>query len=99
MSFQTLPYTDLAYSVQADGSYHSSLRRAAASRLSNQLSGAVGSATRSAMAHPASKQVWAIVMEYDGQPMYVLQNVKQTLQPADQRRVLRVRLEYFEPRT
>ena len=51
------------------------------------------------MAHPASKQVWAIVMEYDGQPMYVLQNVKQTLQPADQRRVLRVRLEYFEPRT
>jgi len=51
------------------------------------------------MAHPASKQAWAIVMEYDGQPMYVLQNVKQLFQPLDQRRVLRVRLEYFEPRT
>jgi len=93
----TLPYTELPYTVQADAVYHSACRRAATDRLLNRLSGRVASATRLAMAHPASEQAWAIVMDYRGQPMYVIQNTKYTLQQPDQRRVLRVPLEYFEP--
>jgi hypothetical protein len=98
MSVQTLSYNDLPYPIQTDAVYHSACRRAATSRLSNQLSGPIRLAMQQTMADPASKQVWAIVFEYDGQPMYVVQNMKYTLQCQDQRRVLRVCL-YLEPST
>lgn len=96
MSVQMLSYTDLPYPIQTDAVYHSALRGAATARLSNQLSGTIGSALRQTMADPASAQAWAIVFEYEEQPMYVLQNMKYTLQDQGQRRILRV---YLEPST
>jgi hypothetical protein len=101
MSHQTISYTELPYEITTDAVYHSSFRPAASARLTNQLSGPVATAVRHALSVNASRQVWAIVIENDGQPMYVVQNMKYTLTPDNHRRVLRVRLPdpYLAPST
>jgi hypothetical protein len=51
------------------------------------------------MQQPAAKRVWAIIVEQDDQPMFVLQNTQYSLVPLAYRRVLRVRVrdEYLDP--
>jgi len=90
MVFQLLPYTELPYPIETNGVYHSSFRRAASERLGNTVSGPAASALQRALSVPNSKRAWAIVIENDGQPMYVVQNMKHSFQAEDQRRVLRV---------
>jgi len=103
MSVQFLSYNDLPYDIQTNAVYHSACRRAASDRLTNQLAGPVASGVRHALAVNGSRGVWAIVIENDGQPMYVVQNTKYTLQEIHQRRILRVRLPlapaYLAPNT
>jgi len=101
MSVQFLSYADLPYDIQTDAVYHTSFRRAASDRIVNQLTGEVASGVRHALAVNGSRGVWAIVIENDGQPMYVVQNMKYTLQEPSQRRVLRVcgPLAYLAPNT
>jgi len=93
MSFQTLSVAELPYLLpETNAVYHAACRRAASARLSNQLAEPLASAMRRALAVNGSKTVWAIVIENDGQPMYVVQNLKYTLQEESQRRIFRVRL-------
>ena len=103
MSVQFISYTDLPYDIQTNAVYHTSFRRAASDRLANELTGEVASGVRHALAVNGSRGVWAIVVENDGQPMYVVQNMRYTLQPHHQRRILRVRLPlpsaYLDPNT
>jgi hypothetical protein len=100
---QSISYTDLPYELpDTNAVYHSAFRRASAERIINQVSGPVATALRRAFAVNGSKTAWAIVIENDGQPMYVVQNMKYTLTLETQRRVLRVRLplpEYLAPST
>jgi len=85
-----LPIIDIPYDLNADSIYNSAFCNAASKRLSQQTSADISEALRSALATQASKHVWAIVIEQNQEPVYVLQNTRFTQIPYIYRRVLRV---------
>jgi len=97
MQSAVLSIRDIPYQFQTDTVYHSCTTKASAQRLVNSTPSWVSRAIRYAMQQPAAKRVWAIIVEQDEQPMFVLQNTQYSLVPLAYRRVLRVREEYLEP--
>ena len=88
---------DLPYFIQTDAVYHSATTKASAQRLLTASTARISRAIQYALQQPAAKRVWGIIVESDGQPMFVLQNTQHSLVPLVYRRVLRVREEYLDP--
>ena len=88
---------DLPYFIQTDAVYHSATTKASAERLLTASTARISRAIQYALQQPAAKRVWGIIVESDGQPMFVLQNTQHSLVPLVYRRVLRVREEYLDP--
>lgn len=88
---------DIPYSIHTNGVYHSLTTKASSRRLSTSSTARISKAIQYALAQPAAKRVWGIIIETDDQPMFVLQNTQHTLVPLIYRRVLRVREAYLDP--
>jgi len=99
MQSAVLSIRDIPYQFQTDTVYHSCTTKASAQRLLNSTPSWISRAIHHAMQQPAAKRVWAIIVEQDDQPMFVLQNTQYSLVPLAYRRVLRVRVrdEYLDP--
>ena len=90
---------DIPYVIQTNAVYHSATTTASAERLLTASTARISRAIQYALQQPAAKRVWGIIVETDGQPMFVLQNTQHSLVPLVYRRVLRVREEYLDPST
>jgi hypothetical protein len=92
----------LDYELVPNNTFHPSLYPAACSRITEQFANQYASHPRvkkltkiltHVLAHPACPKVWAIVLEEDGNPLYVIRNLKFTGTALAFRRVFRVKLD------
>lgn len=92
----------LDYEIVADNHFHPSLYAAACVRISEHFAKTHESHPQAkkltkilthVLAHPACPKVWAVVLEQDGNPFYVIRNLKFTGTALAFRRVFRVNLD------
>lgn len=92
----------LDYELVSNACFHPSLYTAACARISEQFAKthaahpSVKKLTKileHTLANPACKKVWAIVIEEEGNPLYVIRNLKYTGTTLAFRRVFRVKVD------
>jgi len=83
---------DVHYPIVCDAIYHPAFLRAAMWRISRNVSSSFGAYITNAMMNRAASTVYAIVLEYNGQPMYTIQNIANSKITTAFRRILRVQI-------
>ena len=88
-----LSIRDIDYELTPNACYHSMFRQAATERILKQCRGGpvLQGRIRNAMEQFRAKTVWAVVIEENNEPVYVIQNLAYTNVAPAFRRVLRVR--------
>jgi hypothetical protein len=87
---------DFDYVMPVHSSYHPIFKAAAKRRLIRSFPDYAQAITQ-AFSNRAFKQVWGILIEQDGQPMCVIQNLACVVKNQSYRRVLRVNLDESYP--
>jgi hypothetical protein len=87
-----LSIRDIDYDLNPNACYHSVFRRAAMNRIMNQFNDnpKLQKRIRYAMEQSRADAVWAIVIEKDNKPVYVIQNLAYTNVSPAFRRVIQI---------
>jgi NAD-dependent oxidoreductase involved in siderophore biosynthesis len=104
MAFSTLynarvqSILDFNYELTIDSSFYPLFKNAARKRLQNTFPNAAR-AIQQAFRNRAVTRVWGIVIENEGQPLYVVQNLACKVTNQSYRRVLRINMNDHYPST
>ena len=87
---------DVDYDITPDASFHSLFYKSGTSRIVNDAPPDIAPYLERAFELKTAQNVWAVLLEYKNQPLYIVRNLAHTDVSPNFRRVLRVNVELMK---